>query len=110
MDFWMNSSLATPLRFDGSRIDCLQSVVGTFANTLCMFILAMFAATGVVPCLSRHMGSSGPDVFAGVPGRAPLRIFVLRLLSFRAEVPRAEQLSQLCLPMQMTQRLRLLCY
>ena len=64
-------------RFCGSRIDCLQSVAGTFAHTLCMHILAMLAATVVVPCLSaptRAPGSSG----SGVVGRRSWACSVLR--------------------------------
>ena len=83
----MTSSSATPLRFYGSRIDCLRSVVGTFAHILYIYILTMLAATVVVPCLSGHIrapGSSGFGVVAGVPGRAPLRVFFVRLRSLRA--------------------------
>ena len=62
-------------------------VVGTFAHTLCMYILAVLAATVVVPCFSGHIrapGSSGSGVVAGVPGRAPLRGFVVRPRGLRA--------------------------
>ena len=37
----------------------------------------MLAATVVVPCLSRALDSSGSGVFAGAPGRALLRGFVV---------------------------------
>ena len=93
----ITSSSSTPLRFYGSKIDCLQSVVGTSAHTLCMYIIAMLAATVVVPCLSgsiRALGSSGSGVVAGVLGRAPLRGFVACLRSLHAAaVLRAQQLS-----------------
>ena len=59
MDFWMTSSSVTPLRVYGSRVACLQSVVDTLAHTFCMFILAMLAATVVVPCLSGHIRAPG---------------------------------------------------
>ena len=46
MDSWMTSSSATPLRFYGSRMDCLQSVVGTLAHTFC--------ACSYSPCRSKQ--------------------------------------------------------
>ena len=46
MDSLMTSSCATPLRFYCSRIDCLQSVVGTLAHTFCACIYS--------PCRSKQ--------------------------------------------------------